>query len=337
MAEVARCRLWGRHRPGAARRRRRRLASPLQRPVRRRPVRRRPAAPGPRRPAVRAHRPGAGHRRRGPARHGPALLVTNRGLGVLEPTALSVAVRKECGRRLRIVGTHRAAGPRRRAAQARQRRRVPGRPRRAAARRPPRDPPARCHVAAHRWRRATDRAARRRARLPGDPGPGPARWPVRPAAHAVARALRRRRSSSARSATAIRCRRPSSPRPYARPCSSSSDGTLTRSARTSSGLRPAHWVASVFAIASILLASVAGGPVSEVVVDDGMTIHYDVFGRRDGPPLVMIQGLGTDSRGGPCSAWPWAATFGASPSTIGVSAVPAPRPSRTRSTGWHST
>jgi 3-oxoadipate enol-lactonase len=37
--------------------------------------------------------------------------------------------------------------------------------------------------------------------------------------------------------------------------------------------------------------------VSEVVVDDGMTIHYDVFGRRDGTPLVMIQGLGTDSRG----------------------------------------
>ncbi len=37
--------------------------------------------------------------------------------------------------------------------------------------------------------------------------------------------------------------------------------------------------------------------MSEIVVDDGMTIHYDVFGRRDGLPLVMIQGLGTDSRG----------------------------------------
>ena len=37
--------------------------------------------------------------------------------------------------------------------------------------------------------------------------------------------------------------------------------------------------------------------MSEVVVDDGMTIHYDVFGRKDGRPLVMIQGLGTDSRG----------------------------------------
>jgi hypothetical protein len=36
---------------------------------------------------------------------GPALLVTNRGLGVLEPTALSVAVRQESGRRLRVVGT----------------------------------------------------------------------------------------------------------------------------------------------------------------------------------------------------------------------------------------
>lgn len=35
---------------------------------------------------------------------GPALMVSNRGLGVFEPTALSVAVRTECGRRLRIVG-----------------------------------------------------------------------------------------------------------------------------------------------------------------------------------------------------------------------------------------
>jgi hypothetical protein len=37
-------------------------------------------------------------------RRGPGLLVSNRGLGVLEPTALSVAVRREVGRRLRIVG-----------------------------------------------------------------------------------------------------------------------------------------------------------------------------------------------------------------------------------------
>lgn len=35
----------------------------------------------------------------------------------------------------------------------------------------------------------------------------------------------------------------------------------------------------------------------EVVADDGVTIHYDVFGRRDGPSLLMVQGLGTDSRG----------------------------------------
>jgi 3-oxoadipate enol-lactonase len=37
--------------------------------------------------------------------------------------------------------------------------------------------------------------------------------------------------------------------------------------------------------------------VSEVVGSDGVTIHYDVFGRRDGAPLLMIQGLGADSRG----------------------------------------
>lgn len=36
--------------------------------------------------------------------HHPALFVSNRGLGVLEPTALSVAVRQERGRRLRVVG-----------------------------------------------------------------------------------------------------------------------------------------------------------------------------------------------------------------------------------------
>jgi 3-oxoadipate enol-lactonase len=37
--------------------------------------------------------------------------------------------------------------------------------------------------------------------------------------------------------------------------------------------------------------------VSEIVVEDGVKVHYDVFGRREGPPLIMIQGLGTDSRG----------------------------------------
>lgn len=37
--------------------------------------------------------------------------------------------------------------------------------------------------------------------------------------------------------------------------------------------------------------------MSEVVVEGGVMIHYDVFGKRDGPPLLLIQGLGTDSRG----------------------------------------
>jgi len=37
--------------------------------------------------------------------------------------------------------------------------------------------------------------------------------------------------------------------------------------------------------------------VSEIVVEDGVRIHYDVFGRREAPALLMIQGLGTDSRG----------------------------------------
>ena len=36
---------------------------------------------------------------------GPAVFVMNRGLGILEPTALAVAVRLHAGRRLRVVGT----------------------------------------------------------------------------------------------------------------------------------------------------------------------------------------------------------------------------------------
>jgi 1-acyl-sn-glycerol-3-phosphate acyltransferase len=36
---------------------------------------------------------------------GPAVLVMNRGLGLLEPTALALAVRRAVGRRLRVVGT----------------------------------------------------------------------------------------------------------------------------------------------------------------------------------------------------------------------------------------
>jgi 3-oxoadipate enol-lactonase len=35
----------------------------------------------------------------------------------------------------------------------------------------------------------------------------------------------------------------------------------------------------------------------EVTVDDGVEIAYDVWGRRDGPPVLLIQGLGMDSRG----------------------------------------
>ena len=100
--------LGGGHRPDAAtpivaRRR----APPVRRAVPGRSVRRRPAAPGPDR-AARHARPCQVRGRPAPStcpRDGPALLVTNRGLGVLEPTALSVAVRQECGRRLRVVGT----------------------------------------------------------------------------------------------------------------------------------------------------------------------------------------------------------------------------------------
>ena len=37
--------------------------------------------------------------------------------------------------------------------------------------------------------------------------------------------------------------------------------------------------------------------MKQVTSDDGVEIAYDVWGRRDGPPVLLIQGLGTDSRG----------------------------------------
>ena len=33
------------------------------------------------------------------------------------------------------------------------------------------------------------------------------------------------------------------------------------------------------------------------ITDDGIRLHYDVFGRRRGEPVLLIQGLGADSRG----------------------------------------
>jgi 3-oxoadipate enol-lactonase len=35
----------------------------------------------------------------------------------------------------------------------------------------------------------------------------------------------------------------------------------------------------------------------EVIAEDGIEIAYDRWGRRDGPPVLLIQGLGMDSRG----------------------------------------
>src|SRR5436305_15127962 len=37
--------------------------------------------------------------------------------------------------------------------------------------------------------------------------------------------------------------------------------------------------------------------MSVAVARDGTHLHYDVVGRRDGTPVLMIQGLGVDSRG----------------------------------------
>jgi pimeloyl-ACP methyl ester carboxylesterase len=37
--------------------------------------------------------------------------------------------------------------------------------------------------------------------------------------------------------------------------------------------------------------------VPDLIAGDGVEIHYEAFGRSDGEPLLLIQGLGTDSRG----------------------------------------
>src|SRR6516165_9126278 len=37
--------------------------------------------------------------------------------------------------------------------------------------------------------------------------------------------------------------------------------------------------------------------MSEIVTDDGTKIAYSTWGRRDGTPVLMIQGLGVDGRG----------------------------------------
>src|SRR3954463_7699123 len=37
--------------------------------------------------------------------------------------------------------------------------------------------------------------------------------------------------------------------------------------------------------------------MSHALADDGVSLHYEMFGRRHGEPVLMIQGLGVDSRG----------------------------------------
>src|SRR3954463_3058213 len=37
--------------------------------------------------------------------------------------------------------------------------------------------------------------------------------------------------------------------------------------------------------------------MSHALADDGVSLHYEMFGRRHGEPVLLIQGLGADSRG----------------------------------------
>ncbi len=54
----------------------------------------------------------------------------------------------------------------------------------------------------------------------------------------------------------------------------------------------------MLAIASTEFGGSSGrGVVPEIVAGDGVAIHYEVWGRREATPVLMIQGLGADSRG----------------------------------------
>jgi 3-oxoadipate enol-lactonase len=53
----------------------------------------------------------------------------------------------------------------------------------------------------------------------------------------------------------------------------------------------------MLAIASKLLAKGEGSALGETTAADGTRLAYDVWGKRDGEPVLLIQGLGSDSRG----------------------------------------
>ena len=71
--------------------------------------------------------------------------------------------------------------------------------------------------------------------------------------------------------------------------------------------------------------------------DDGFMVSYDVYGKRDGEPLLLIQGLGADSRVGRCSGCRWGAGSGAMRSTTVASAAARGRRTRSRSSRWRTT
>ena len=49
--------------------------------------------------------------------------------------------------------------------------------------------------------------------------------------------------------------------------------------------------------------------MSVAIADDGVPISYHVFGRRDGPPLLLLQGLGVDARGWALQRFPLGRRF----------------------------
>ena len=196
-------------------------------------------------------------------RTGPALLVANRGVGVIEPVVLALAVRRAAGRRLRVIGAPElpVIGPAFRKVGA-----IGYRPDDVAAllraghlAAAPLSPtwlrsgvgePPRALLSAtlgfprHSHRRATGR-------------------PVRAPAAAVARQRRR----AAPPTVGHRSRRSTRGRRDLR------EGARRRQR--------------------------SAGPLlmQTITVADGTTIAYHQYGRATGEPLLMLQGLGADSRG----------------------------------------
>ncbi len=173
-------------------------------------------------------------------RTGPALLVSNRGFGVVEPLVLGLAVRRAAGRRLRVVGAPEVPvlGPVARKLGAVG---LPaGRRRRDAPRRAPDRRSARDDLDA-RHGRGTAVARRGHARVPGRARGRASGRSVQPRPASVARGRRSAAPPAAgHAARTISSRRRSSPRRCATRCARCSTIRLEGVGRTRDEVRGEH-------------------------------------------------------------------------------------------------